>query len=165
MAPGLVILGLGMVSGFGSYVVSLLTTMQDQAARIKHLEDELASAQAPFDALSSRRAEMVHLAPASGDDGLTANVLWDPVERNALIRLGDVDSSDTSYLYRLWTLDSSGPSAVTTFRITTLNSFSLYVRTLPGNNGGATDIAVTKHPPGGAHFQEGTLVLTGTLRG
>ena len=118
MSFGLVILGLSMVAGFALYVVSILTTVEEQGIRMQRLQDEVGRSEEMLRILSAGQAELIHLRSPSGMEGWKGTLLRERGKRNALLLISGITARDTSTGYRLWIVGRSIPVSVAGFRVT-----------------------------------------------
>ncbi len=164
MGAGLVLLGLALVAGFGSYTVSLLTLIEEQGRTIGQLRMEEEERTRELQSLlSADRSQLLHLSGPSGKDGWKGTMLWDPGARRALLSIDGIAMTDTVTPYHLWLIGKSGPTSVIGFTVSSNGVFSLFVEQFPeqADQGGA--IVVTTDPGGTGIFGSGSLILAGTI--
>jgi Anti-sigma-K factor rskA len=164
MGVGLVFLGIALVAGFGSYVVSVLTVVEEQGVRIRLLQEEIARNHQILRILSSGQTMLLRLNSPAGEDGWEGTLLWEKKQRKALLQISGISPADTASRYRLWIISRSIPSSVAGFGVKPDSSLSLLIENLPEREGESGDmVAVTTDPDGKGDFRTGTLVITGSI--
>ncbi len=165
LALGTTVAVLLLVIAFSVFVLSLLSTIDEQKVQITALRDELTRKEELLSVLQARRVDMVIMNGLEISPQGYGKIIWDPERKVAILQISNLPIVPKDKDYQLWVIRDKKPVSAGVFAITSEKDGFFKITPLV-----ETDLkrinafAVTLEPKGGVPQPTGKMYLLGTPR-
>lgn len=165
LALGTTVAVLLLVIAFSVFVLSLLSTIDEQKVQITTLRDELTRKEELLSVLQARRVDMVVMNGLEISPQGYGKIIWDPERKVAILQISNLPVVPKDKDYQLWVIRDKKPVSAGVFAVTSeKDGFFKITPLIETDLKRINAFAVTLEPKGGMPQPTGKMYLLGTPR-